>query len=227
MLLGKDKHFIKLIVLMVFLFLNAVNAMAIITSAAEPNCNRTFGPNQHCFDGDSESFLAFKLNSFVGDRTKSLTGSYSYNLSFTSVTGKDNFSFLLGGQLGYGSVSAYINNGSALIGKYTSLDIPVGVSIKFFKSNRIRPILDLYGLVGFKSLDLSSPPTGVDNKTIGLSYGYGGSFGLEFNIGNYTSLRGTMDYETNTAQSLANQSGFNLSALCFKFGIVFAEFDEL
>jgi hypothetical protein len=202
-------------------------AHAIITSGSEPYCSTTFGPSRYCADGDAESYLAFKLNSFAGDRSKSMTGSYSYNLSLTTVTSKDPVSFLMGGQIGYSNTNVYINDGSPAAARYISLDIPLGVSIKFFRYHTIRPVLDIYGLVGFKSLDMGSPPSGVDNKTLSLSYGYGGSFGLEFSFTNYTGFRATIDYEDNKAMNLANQDAFNLSALCFKVGFVFAEFDDL
>lgn len=190
----------------------------------DDKCTTVFGRSRYCTEGRGETFLAFKLNSYIGERHQSQTGSYSYNLSMTTVTSKNWFSFLFGGQVGYGIVNFYLNNSRESQGKFLSVDIPMGISMKLFRTNKIRPVIDLYGLVGFKNLDLTSPPSGVDYKTIALSYGYAGSFGLEFSLSKFTRFRATIDYETNQAPNLANQDKYNLNALAYKLGIVFEEF---
>lgn len=203
-------------------FLVLFNSSFAFAQASMPvQCTNMLGSDQPCSKNEMETFFSYKLTSFVGDQQKSFTGSYSHGFSMTSVTERSNFSFLLGLQGSYGNMLAYINS-LAYSSRLMGIDVPLGFSIKFFRSTWLRPVIDLYGLVGFRSLEVMAPPSGVDNKTMSFSYGYGVGLGFELGVSRKTAVRVMADYEMNSAQNLANQSGFKLDALAYRIGLVFS-----
>jgi hypothetical protein len=164
------------------------------------------------------TYIAGFYNNYTGNKENSLVGTQGFGLNITSTTHRSHFRLIYGGILSFSDDAAYIANtryGATLY----SADAIVGVSIyPFVNQVKVRPFLEVTGLAGFKFLEILRPPTGVDNQSTGLSFGYRLAIGME--AGTNNGLRFTVDYISNKAK-LANTSDFQLDGFGASFGFFF------
>lgn len=187
------------------------------------NCYNWYGEKEPCYRQHNEkveTLLSFNYMDFTGDEVESLTGNTGFGATYLTTSGLDAARFVFGGSLYYADGNVYIES-SRRVGTITSGELILGFSFKAYRRSTVRPILDILGLVGFKSLDMSNPPTGVDNRTFGFSYGGKVAAGMEFGFWRSLALRTTVDYYDVRAQDIAGSDAFPMKSLGASFGLVF------
>lgn len=167
-----------------------------------------------------ESLLGGQFNSYYGDRDASFTGSYSQGLVLSTVKSHSSVRFLFGGQFLFSNANAYIAQTSYKT-QMLSADLMFGVSIKPFKDTTLQPVFELAALGGFKSLQITSPPPGIDSKNLAPSYGGKLSLGLDLRLSRFYALRPAVDYQICRLSGIVDGERLNLDSLGFSLSLVF------
>ncbi len=185
-------------------------------------CTDWYGNREACSRSDArrETVVAGQMNTYYGDETNSFTGSYGEGLLITTVKSKDRVRFLFGGQFMYSAANTYINNttyGTVMM----SGDLLFGLSLKPYNNTFLQPVFELNLLVGMKSIEFASPPTGVEEKNLVPSYGGKFSIGLDIPLSKLYAIRPAIDYQINRVDNVLSDDTLVLDALGFSLGIAF------
>lgn len=170
--------------------------------------------------GLKDNLLAIQYEKLEGSLNNSLNGSAAYGLTYQTYTRLKPLRFFLGGNFMYSSGRAYILDVPYNNATYYSGDLLAGISFSPFIESAISPFLELTGAAGFKSVTLSSPPSGEENIQTRFSYGYKVSIGFDINYSNRKDLRISADYNIRTADDMFGRT-FDFNALGGSIGIVF------
>lgn len=166
------------------------------------------------------TFIAGSYLNFTGERENSLSGVQGYGLTVISTPHKDHFRLIYGATLSLVDGRGYIDGTRYGITGY-SADAIIGLSIyPITQKVAVRPFLELAGLGGFKYLEIASPPTGFENRSSGLSYGYRLSIGLETSLTQSWGGRLSVDYSKNAA-SILNISDYGFDNFGITLGFYF------
>lgn len=168
-----------------------------------------------------ESLVAGQFNSYYGERTGSMVGSFGQGLLITTVKSKDIVRFLFGGQLLYSAANSYINNSSAISTTVMSADLIFGISIKPYNDTYIKPVFEIDLIGGLKSIEFANPPTGIEQKNLKPSYGGKVLLGMDIPVSKTMSLRPALDYQITRVDGLIDNESFVLDALGVSLGLVF------
>lgn len=186
-------------------------------------CYDWYGNRESCnrLEARRETYLGGQFNSYYGERTGSMVGSFGQGAVLTTVKSKDAIRFLFGGQLLYGATNTYINNSSAINTTMMSADLIFGLSIKPFNDTYFKPVfeLDLYG--GMKSIEFANPPTGVEEKNLKPAYGGKLLVGIDIPLSKTLAIRPALDYQINRVDGIIDGESLVLDALGVSLGLVF------
>jgi hypothetical protein len=185
------------------------------------NCYNWYGEKEQCYTKHSEkkeSYVGFEFKDFYGSEDESLTSSTGYGLTYLTTSSLDAFRFLFGGSLYYADGFAYLSSTRHAMTMYSG-EVLLGFSIKAYRRSVVRPFLEVLAIGGFKSLEMTRPPTGVDNRTFGFSYGGKGSMGMEFGFWKATALRASIEYY-DVRSKLAGSDSLPITSLGVGVGIV-------
>lgn len=168
-----------------------------------------------------ESLIAGQFNSYYGERTGSMVGSFGQGLLITTVKSKDAVRFLFGGQLLYSAANSYINNSSAIPTTVMMADLIFGLSIKPYNDTYIKPIFEIDLIAGLKSIEFANPPVGIEQKNLKPSYGGKVLLGMDIPISKTMSLRPALDYQVTRVDGIIDNESFVFDALGISLGLVF------
>lgn len=185
-------------------------------------CVNWYGEKEPCSGPykKTESYYGFQMYSFIGDKTKSATGSYGYGGTYLATTSQSHFRFHFGGSLYYAPTRTYLSNVS-YNANILAADFILGFSIKPFLRSTVRPLIEVFALGGVKSMTMANPPTGVNDQTVGFSYGGKAGMGFEIGFSRFTAMKAMLEYQKITVSQLAGASNFPLDGLGFTLGLVF------
>lgn len=186
-------------------------------------CYDVHGNRDYCQRNGArrESLIAGQFNSYYGERTGSMVGSFGQGLLITTVKSRDTVRFLFGGQLLYSAANSYINNGSAIPTTLMSADLIFGISIKPYNDTYIKPIFEIDLIGGLKSIEFVNPPVGVEQKNLKPSYGGKVLIGMDIPFSKTMSLRPALDYQVTRVDGIIDNESFVLDALGISLGLVF------
>lgn len=187
------------------------------------HCYNWYGEKEHCNSRQTtknESYVGFNYLDFNGDEEESLVGNQGFGMTYLTTTSVEAFRFVYGGALYMADGNVYVGS-TRYTGTLYSGELLLGFSVKAYRRATVRPLLEVLAAVGFKSLEMSRAPAGVDNRTFGFSYGGKGSMGMEFGFWRPVAVRATVDYYHVSAPDIAGSSAFPLSALGASFGLTF------
>lgn len=187
------------------------------------NCYNWYGEKESCYRQHSEkieSYVGFNYLDFNGEEEESLVGNTGFGATYLTTTSLDAFRFMYGGNLYMADGNVYVG-GTRYTGTLYSGELLLGFSLKAYRRSTVRPLLEVLGAVGFKSLDMSRPPTGVDNRTFGFSYGGRASMGMEFGFWRSVAIKTTIDYYDVRAKDIAGSDSFPMTSLGASIGLTF------
>lgn len=187
-------------------------------------CVTWYGEKEPCMGPKkkTESYFGFQMYSFIGNKTKSATGSSGYGGTYLATTQESHFRFLFGGSMYYAPTKTYLDD-EDYSANMLAADLILGLSIKPFLRSTIRPILEIVALGGIKSMEMANPPTGTDDQTLGFSYGGKAGMGFEVGFSRFTALKALLEYQDVTVNELAGRKDFPLDGLGFTIGLVFTQ----
>lgn len=166
------------------------------------------------------TFFAGTYQSYSGERENSLAGINGYGLTVISTPHYNHFRLIYGATLSYVDGRGYLAGNRHGMTGY-SADAIIGMSIyPIVAKVKIRPFFELGGIGGFKYLEVSNPPTGVEGRATGLSGGYRLSIGLETNLSFKYGLRISADYNKSTS-SMLEANNFSFDNFAFSLGFFF------
>ncbi len=185
-------------------------------------CYNMYGEREPCGRASlrRETHFAGLGTAYYGDRDASFSGSYGAGAILTSVKSYSPVRFLFGGQTVYSAANAYIND-QTYATTLLAVDLLFGLSIKPYHNSFIQPVFEIDLMGGFKSLEIASPPTGVENKNLVPSYGGKISLGADIKIWRHHGLRPAVEYQINRVSGIIDGETLNLDSLGFSLGIVF------
>lgn len=179
-----------------------------------------FSPLAQATDGPPSTYLGGMYSSFSGERENSLSGVDGFGLMILATPHKSRLRFVYGAALQFADGIGYFGSTRHLATMY-SADAFIGFSIyPMVTAVAIRPFLEAGGLGGFKYMDVVNPPTGVDARSTGLSYGYRLAIGLETSFSAKYALRMSADYIKSTAD-VGGVSDYQLDTFSFGLGLCF------
>lgn len=180
------------------------------------------GSPQESFAKDLQrnTYFAGGYQNYTGDRENSLAGIDGYSLTVVSTPHKNHFRLIYGATLSYIDGRGYVAGDRYSMFGYGA-DAIIGLSIyPVVKKIAIRPFFEMAGIGGFKYLDVSNAPDGIQSRETGLSGGYKLSIGLETNLGDKYGLRTTVDYIKNSS-SMLETSNYSFDNFAFTLGFYF------
>lgn len=187
------------------------------------NCYNWYGERETCYRQHSEkneTLVALNYYDFNGKEEQSLTGNVGFGATYLTTTSLDAARFVFGGSLFMADGNVWVDN-MRYLGTLYSGELLLGLSLKAYRRSTVRPMLELIGTLGFKSLEMSRPPTDVENKTFGFSYGVRASMGMEFGFWRSVAVRTMIDYYDVRAKNIAGSDAFPMTSLGASFGLVF------
>lgn len=187
------------------------------------NCYNWYGEKEHCYrthNEKNESYVGGNFLDFNGDEEESLVGNQGFGATYLTTSSLQAVRFMYGGSLYVADGNVYVG-GSRYVGTLYSGELLVGLSLKAYRRATVRPLLEVLAAVGFKSLEMSRAPAGVDNRTFGFSYGGKGSMGMEFGFWKAVAIRTTIDYYGVSASKIAGSDSFPMTALGVSLGLTF------
>lgn len=187
------------------------------------NCYNWYGEKEACYrphNEKHESFVGFNYMDFNGEEEESLVGNTGFGMTYLTTSGLNAARFVFGGSLYMADGNVYVAD-TRYTGTLYSGEILLGLSLKAYRRATVRPMLDILGVAGFKSLEMSSPPTGVDNRTFGFSYGVKAAAGMEFGFWKSVAIRATVDYYDVRASKIAGSDAFPMTSLGASIGLTF------
>lgn len=187
------------------------------------NCYNWYGEKEACYRQHSEkieSYVGLNYMDFTGEERESLVGNTGFGATYLTTSGLDAFRLMFGGSLYMADGNVYIND-TRHVGTLYSGELLLGFSLKAYRRSTVRPFLEVLGAVGFKSLEMSRPPTGVDNRTFGFSYGGKGSMGMEFGFWRSVAIKTSIDYYDVRAKDIAGSDAFPMTSLGASIGLTF------
>lgn len=189
----------------------------------QKNCYNWYGEKESCYRQHSEkieSYVGMNYYAFNGEEQESLVGNTGFGVTYLTTSSLDAFRFIFGGTLYTADGNVYVDN-TRYTGTLYSGELLLGFSVKAYRRSTVRPLLDVVGAVGFKSLDMSRPPAGVDNRTFGFSYGGRVSMGMEFGFWRSVAIKTTIDYYDVRAKDIAGSDAFPMTSLGASIGLTF------
>lgn len=186
------------------------------------NCYNWYGEKEVCYrqhQNKKESYIGFNYMNFYGSRDESMTGSVGTGATYLTTSSLEAFRFIFGGSIYYSDSNIYLSN-TGYSGTLYSAEVLIGFSLKAYRRSMVRPMLEVLGVGGLKSLQLARPPDGVDTRTVGFSYGVKGSMGMEFGFWRSVALRAMVDYYDVRAD-IAGVSAFPISSFGGSIGLTF------
>jgi hypothetical protein len=165
------------------------------------------------------SVVLLSLEKLSGDAGKSLNGAYAYALGFKKVVGQKSFSWVFGGAFGYAPGNLTVASTDYTSALYFG-EFQGGFMITPAGRKSLSPFVEAYATLGTASLEVASPPTGVNGTTRSLTYGYQAGFGVLFPMGKKRA-RLSASYISRKASSLANVTDFQLNSISFGLGLEF------
>lgn len=186
-------------------------------------CYDWYGNRQACSRTDArrESLIGAQFNSYYGNETGSMKGSFGQGLMMTTVKSKDTVRFLFGGALLFSSANSYINNIDDIATTVMSADLIFGISIKPYHDTYLKPVFEIDFIGGLKSIEFASPPAGIEDKYLKPSYGGKISVGLDIPMSRTFALRPAIDYQITRVDGIIDGESFQLDALGISFGLVY------
>lgn len=187
------------------------------------NCYNWYGEKEACYrqhHEKHESFVGINYMDFTGEEEESLVGNTGFGMTYLTTSGLNAARFVFGGSLYMADGNVYVAD-TRYSGTLYSGEILLGFSLKAYRRATVRPMLDVLGVAGFKSLEMSRPPTGVDNRTFGFSYGVKAAAGMEFGFWRSVAIRTTIDYYDVRAKDIAGSSAFPMTSLGATIGLTF------
>jgi hypothetical protein len=156
-----------------------------------------------------------------GDSTKSLTGANSYVLGLGAQVRQGYFRPQVSVLLQFASGKASIGTDTPDFTMYGGTILP-GLTINPFGGMKsgFQPFLSGFGVIGSHYFQMSTPPTGIDKNTLGLSFGYEVGAGVDIAMANKKALR-IQTVFMSVSSAIAGQSGFLLNGFRFTLGYFF------
>jgi hypothetical protein len=210
-------------ILSFFILFSATAQAGWFSDDTDKLCYDIHGNRDYCQRNGArrESLVAGQFNSYYGERTGSMVGSFGQGLLITTVKSKDAVRFLFGGQLLYTAGNSYINNGSAIPTTVMAADLIFGLSIKPYNDTYIKPVFEIDLIGGLKSIEFSNPPVGIEQKNLKPSYGGKVLLGMDIPISKTMSLRPALDYQVIRVDGIIDNESFVFDALGVSLGLVF------
>ena len=156
----------------------------------------------------------------AGTTGKSITGANGYFVSFRSERERTFFRPSVAFKIDYSSGTASVGSASPNFTLFGA-SFTLGANFFIFGQGKFQPFVGGSGVIGWDLLKLPSPPTGVENNTRNLSFGYEVNAGVDIRTsskGNALRVRGAYWAVTS---GLAGISGFELNAFQLSLGIVY------
>lgn len=213
----------KITILFTILFFSFASQAGWFSDDTDKLCYDWYGNREACSRTQArrESLIAGQFNTYYGEETGSMVGSFSQGVVLSTVKSKDSLRFLFGGQLIFASANSFINNSNEIPTTMLSADLIVGASIKPFQDTYLKPVFEIAAIVGFKSIEFAGPPTGVEEKNLLPSYGGKLSVGIDIPISKLYAIRPALDYQITRVDGLIDNETFVLDALGISLGLVF------
>ncbi len=171
--------------------------------------------------GDYAPILELGMDFHTGTTSgSSLTGANGYDLTFRSEKRSGFFRPSIAADIEFSSGNATITGTPAAYTLYGA-SFDGGVFIFPFQTGRFQPYFGGSGVLGWDILKMASPPSGVDANSMGLSFGYLISAGVDIRLGSVdgNALRIDTGYWA-VSGSLAG-GGFVLNGWRFSLGLVY------
>ena len=171
--------------------------------------------------GDYAPVLDLGINFYTGTTGKSLTGSTGYFFNFRAEDSKGFFRPHAAMELSYSGGQASIGSDTPSSTMFGA-GFLAGVHLFAFSTGRFQPFVGGNGVFAWNYLKMTSPPSGIEPNTEGLSFGYEASAGVDMRFGSSegNALRIKSGYWAVTSK-LAGMSGFQLSGFRITIGIVY------
>lgn len=187
------------------------------------HCYNWYGEKEHCYrqyNEKNESYVGFNFLDFNGDEEESLVGNQGFGMTYLTTSGVEAFRFVYGGALYMADGNVYVG-GTRYQGTLYSGELLLGFSVKAYRRATVRPLLEVLGTIGFKSMEMRRAPVGENSRSFGFSYGGKASMGMEFGFWRPVAIRATVDYYHVSAQKIAGSDAFPMTALGASLGLVF------
>jgi hypothetical protein len=186
-------------------------------------CYDWFGNREACSRTQPrrESLIAGQFNTYYGEETGSMVGSFSQGVVLSTVKSKNAVRFLFGGQLLFSSANSFINNSNEIPTTMLSADLILGASIKPFHDTYLKPVFEIAFVGGLKSIEFAGPPTGIEEKNLLPSYGGKLSVGIDIPLSKLYAIRPALDYQITRVDGLIDNESFVLDALGISLALVF------
>ncbi len=168
--------------------------------------------------GNQLIFARFEF--LVGESGNSLTGSYAYTGGFQSYGGSGSWKWLVGTSFTFASAGIKLSGSNRSASMYGG-DFRVGGAWTPLKVLGIHPIVELAPMLGAKFLSISSPPAGIDENGLAISYGATLSVGVDLKAGSSSAIRLFFEYIYRKAPTLAGQNPLDLNAFGIGAGWLF------
>ncbi|MGK5088785.1 hypothetical protein WDW86_14605 [Bdellovibrionota bacterium FG-2] len=152
---------------------------------------------------------------------KSLTGANGYFMAFRSERRKGLFRPEMAAELQRTSGNVTVGSEAADVTVLGAAFLG-GFHCFFFKEGRFQPFVGANAVLGWHSLRMTTPPSGIEPYTQGLSYGFEATAGVDMRFGGFDGTA----FRLNTgmwsvSSSLAGVSGFQLGGVRIAVGLVF------
>lgn len=170
--------------------------------------------------GNGTQVAYAKVEFFTGEDGNSLSGSYGYSVGFQTYSSNQTFRWLTGASFVFSSAGIKLNSVNKSATLYGGA-FRAGGAWSPFSNASIHSTLELTPQLGAKFLSIASPPAGIDQNGVGLSYGVSILAGVDFKISSNTTFRGFFEYIYRKAIDLGGQNPLDLNAFSLGIGYLF------
>ncbi len=171
---------------------------------------------------DYQSMVAGMVHVYSGKDNQSLSGTMGYSLQFSAEKAKQHFRPVYQANLNMASGTVSLSGGNSSFTLYGG-EFMGGLNFFLPTPGAITPYLGASGLLGWSLMKLGTPPTGVDENTQSLLFGYEVRAGMEMRLSSHDdgkALRIQSAYYS-ASGTLAGVSGLQLNGFRVGMGLSF------
>lgn len=171
--------------------------------------------------GDQTSIFSLGIHMYSGEAKKSATGSSGYLMQFQNERKKGFFRPTFSAELQMATGTASLASATSSFTLYGAGFLG-GFNLFFIQEGGFQPFFGACPVLAWNLMKLGSPPTGVDENTQGLAFGYELHAGLDWRPGSADgrAMRIQSTYYQ-ASSTLAKVSGFQLGGFRFSLGFTF------
>lgn len=177
-------------------------------------------PQTWAYMGKPDSCLYGHALMFTGTEENSFQGTTGFGLGFTSGVGGSIFKWVFGGEFIYASALAQIDSTEYSAAIYGT-DFLTGFRITPVPDSLITPMIEILGVAGIKSVQISDPPANSSNPSVAFSLGYKINVGADLKAGQSTVIRAFGSYVSASASKVGPKSNYNVGGFGLAIGFTF------